>query len=325
MHLIDLSNDRENMAYIGEKPWHGLGFEMPENATISEWQQAAGLEWRVEENALKVEQLQAEPTPGIENFKALTRSDTHSVLNVVKNRYQVVQPEHLLNFFGELQVKTGITMETLGSLNSGKIIWGLGRTGRDLSLSEEDEMKEFVLLATSYDYTMATIVKRTAIRVVCYNTLQFAVESGNNFDIRGSHAGAFNFAHAQDLVLGVKQDQEGADSFQANNTKLADTKVTEADAIKYFLNLLYPNKTPEEWESNRVQKKMAKVINIFRSAPGQQLDTANNTAWGLVNAVTYLVDHQMGRTTDSRLRSAFFQNGAALKKQAYASALKLAA
>ena len=37
------SNQQVLMAYVGETPWHGLGHVLQENASIEEWQEAAGM------------------------------------------------------------------------------------------------------------------------------------------------------------------------------------------------------------------------------------------------------------------------------------------
>ena len=41
-HLI------ENMAYIGDTPWHGLGSQLPKNQPIEVWAKEAGMDWRIE-------------------------------------------------------------------------------------------------------------------------------------------------------------------------------------------------------------------------------------------------------------------------------------
>ena len=33
------------MAYVGEKPWHGLGQQLPEGADMDTWTKAAGMGW----------------------------------------------------------------------------------------------------------------------------------------------------------------------------------------------------------------------------------------------------------------------------------------
>ena len=53
---------------------------------------------------------------------------------------------------------------------------------------------------------------------------------------------------------------------------------------------------------------------------------AKGTAWGLLNSVTELVDHERrARSVDNRLNSAWFGLGAAVKQRAFEEALKLAA
>ena len=59
---------------------------------------------------------------------------------------------------------------------------------------------------------------------------------------------------------------------------------------------------------------------------GSTLASANDTAWGLVNAVTQFVDHERrARSPDNRLDSAWFGIGSLIKQKALDEALKLAA
>jgi len=41
-HLI------EQMAYVGDTPWHGLGNQLTQNQPIEIWAQQAGMDWRIE-------------------------------------------------------------------------------------------------------------------------------------------------------------------------------------------------------------------------------------------------------------------------------------
>lgn len=50
--------------------------------------------------------------------------------------------------------------------------------GDGASIVGQDVVRPYVLFATSYDGTMATIAKFTAIRVVCNNTMTMAVGRG---------------------------------------------------------------------------------------------------------------------------------------------------
>jgi len=38
----------EQMAYVGQTPWHGLGNQLTQNQPIEVWSQQAGMDWRIE-------------------------------------------------------------------------------------------------------------------------------------------------------------------------------------------------------------------------------------------------------------------------------------
>ena len=41
-------NGYTEMAFVGGTPWHGLGQELDQNATIEQWRVAAGMDWSIE-------------------------------------------------------------------------------------------------------------------------------------------------------------------------------------------------------------------------------------------------------------------------------------
>ena len=60
------------------------------------------------------------------------------------------------------------------------------------------------------------------------------------------------------------------------------------------------------------------------AAMGAQLESAQGSAWGLLNAVTEFVDHhRRSRSQDNRLDSAWFGQGALIKQAALDEALAL--
>jgi hypothetical protein len=69
-----------------------------------------------------------------------------------------------------------------------------------------------------------------------------------------------------------------------------------------------------------------KLIYDLYTKDGMGHELAGLTAWGMLNAVTEMVDHHTGhKTTDARMDSAWFGTGAALKQRAYDQAMLLAA
>jgi len=67
----------------------------------------------------------------------------------------------------------------------------------------------------------------------------------------------------------------------------------------------------------REQKSVARALALFNGeGRGANHDGVKGTMWGLLNAVTEHVDHELGRTADARLDSAWFGRGDAFKESA---------
>ncbi len=69
-----------------------------------------------------------------EDQKVLYRSDTQQPLSVVGNRYQVVQPHEVLEFYRDMTEQSGFELETAGMLKAGREFWALDRTGKQAKL-----------------------------------------------------------------------------------------------------------------------------------------------------------------------------------------------
>ena len=129
-HMIDTSNNRDNMAYIGNTPWHGLGQVMPADADIDAWRIAAGLDWEIEMRPVfhgVINDKGEKKASVIEGRKALVRSDTQACLSIMSDRYKVVQPGDVLEFYRELVEGSMFSIETAGSLKGGQKIWAMAR------------------------------------------------------------------------------------------------------------------------------------------------------------------------------------------------------
>ena len=253
--------------------------------------------------------------------KVLFRSDTHAPLSVVSKRYQVVQPQEVLEFYRDLTEAGGFELETAGVLKEGRKLWALARTGQETLLRGGDKVGAYLLLATSCDGTLCTTAQFTSIRVVCNNTLQMAV---------GDSSGAVKVPHSrkfdpqlvkQELGIGLSSWER----FVGNMKRLAERPIHKFEAMNLIVNVLGDPELPLADQPN--QKALQNVYALYSGqGMGADLSSANGTAWGLLNAVTQFVDHERrARSQDYRLDSAWFGQGAAIKGKAYQEALKLAA
>ncbi len=164
MHLV------QTMAYVGTEPWHGLGNRLAPKQPLETWAQAAGMNWRIEEAEVRFVASGNRNLGSIHAFpeqKVLYRSDTKVPLSVVSSRYQVVQPEEILEFYRDLTEIGGFQLETAGVLKEGRKLWALARTGQSGSLKGKDQVNGYLLLATACDGTLATTAQFTSVRVVC--------------------------------------------------------------------------------------------------------------------------------------------------------------
>lgn len=312
----------ETMAYAGSTPWHGLGVQLSHRQPLEVWAKQAGMDWDVRETPVCF-QPDGPDNPEIilpfSDNKVLFRSDTNAPLSVVSQRYQVVQPREILEFYRDLTEVSGFELETAGVLKGGRKIWALARTGQSSALKGKDVSNAYVLLATACDGTLATTAQFTSIRVVCNNTLAISVSNGAGA-VKVPHSTSFD-AQAVKQQLGISVSTW--DDFMYRMKALSERKVKHAEVESYFLRVL-TNYTTQPSGGTK-ERAVASALSLFEGrGKGSNLASAKGTAFGLLNAVTEFVDHERrARSTDHRLDSAWFGQGANLKHKALDMALDL--
>ncbi len=344
-----MAHQVEQMAYVGDTPWHGLGNQLTQNQPIEVWAKQAGMDWRIQSSNVSYmaqnERRQSIIMP-YEEQRVLYRSDTHAPLSVVSQRYQEVQPKEILEFYRDLTEQSGFELETAGVLKGGKKFWALARTGQSTALKGKDVSNGYILLATACDGTLATTAQFTSIRVVCNNTLAIALRG------QSSSAGVVKVPHSTKFDADKVKQQLGIsvrawEEHMYEMKQLSQRKVTQGEAAAYFDSVF--NNTSlsiADQEDNIIQfyrnvanqaspsvnktepnaRAMNKVMDMFNGqGRGAELSSAKDTAYGLLCSITEFVDHERrAMSTDHRLDSAWFGAGAALKQRGLEHALKLA-
>lgn len=318
MHLV------ETMAYVGERPWHGLGNRLAANQSIDIWKERAGMDWAIEESEVRfitgqngVGMIHAFPEQ-----KVLYRSDTKSPLAVVSRRFQVVQPGEILEFYRDLTACNGFELETAGVLREGRKFWALARTGQSTSLKGRDRVDGYLLLATACDGTLATTAQFTSVRVVCNNTLRVALGNGNGA-IKVPHRSQFD-PDAVKRQLGITVSSW--DGFVARMKALAECPV-DPDSVEGLLRRVLTYQTQDSQTAVVNEQAVANVRALYDGGGrGAMLASSRGTAWGLLNGVTEFVDHhRRARSEDHRRDAAWFGQGAQIKQRAWDEVMKLVA
>jgi phage/plasmid-like protein (TIGR03299 family) len=311
-HMIDTTTGTAAIAFAGQTPWHGLGQALTPDASIETWTREAGLNYTVNESPVL---FQTDATTMPEEFKGrkvLHRSDTGGALAVVSDGYRVVQPADVMGFFGKLVELGGFQMETAGVLSHGRRVWALAKVNQGADVIEGDTVRPYVLLGTSYDGTMATVAKFTSIRVVCNNTITAALGREHGGTVRVLHSERFN-PDAVRMELGIVGDNW--ERFLVQSRKLAGETMSKIEADAFVTALLEPfHNSRMDLKETRGYKR---IMDLFSGqAIGADIPGVMGTRWAMLNAVTELVDHERGRSTNTRIESAWFGTGAVLKNKA---------
>ena len=314
-----MAHEISSMAYVGATPWHGLGNQLTEQQPINIWLKEAGMDWTIEQSDVlfNADNAALHIRPYADS-KVLFRSDSLTPLSVVSNRYKVVQPHEVLNFYKDLVSVGGFELETAGVLKGGRKLWALAKTGQESRIKGNDRIKAYLLLATSCDGTLCTTAQFTSVRVVCNNTLQMATRDSSGA-VKVPHSTKFDPMQVKE-ALGIGFAQW--DSFMQNLKQLGQRAVSPMEADQYLRAVLNEPDYRKDIPDSKVFEKVSRLY--LGDGMGSDYSAANGTAWGLLNAVTEYVDHhRRARNQDNRLDSAWFGQGAQLKQKALAQALTL--
>ena len=321
-HELTMNGEIAEMAYVGQEPWHGLGQKLEENASIEEWQKAAGMDWTIQSNpVLYSDNFQeasynrtlnsAHRTFGGQNV--LFRSDTGKPLSIVSDRYKAVQPKEVLEFFRDLVDENGFKIHTAGTLFGGKRMWALAETGKFGEVTKDDAIGGFLLLSTSCDRSLSTTARFTTVRVVCNNTLGMATAKGDNC-VSFSHIQKFNHELVKEK-LGKSVEAFGA--FMEMSQFLQKQKLQEFQASEFIKRLVLNPVEEADPEYDFTKHRTYKKIMSLYKGEAMGADLVGNTRWGFLNAITEYYDHHHpARSQDARLNNAWFGRGDEIKNRA---------
>jgi phage/plasmid-like protein (TIGR03299 family) len=349
-HMIE----NNMIAWKGAKPWHGLGFEVNENATGAEMLTIAGLDWKVQRRAIAMRPGDGSKdrmlTSQLDDYRAIVRSDNDTVFQVASNRYHPVQNAEIVEFFREYCEAGHAKMETVGGLRNGAVVWALARLngGSTTTLAGGDELRGYMLLATSHDGSVKTIGKPTQVRVVCHNTLTaafgeknqqtFAMRHTRKFDGRAQSEAqrVMGMAIEQikttntvaDKLSKVTIDAAGRMEFLSklldNGGSVLQTIVNVQSDDRSLLNRVIDGDGPDG-DENKLNRVGKAVLDAIIESPGSHLPSAEGTLWGAVNGVTWFADHvSKSRSDSNRMMSSWFGPNENLKNKALQVAVDMA-
>ena len=313
-HEIEMVDGKAQMAYVGALPWHGLGTKVPADLAPEQMLEIAGLNW-------SVEKIPAYSTIDGKQVKigrsALVRNVDNNILDVVSDDWNPVQNTEAFEFFNEFVAAGNMEMHTAGSLKNGQIVWGLAKVKESFELFKGDQIDSYLLFSNFHKYGFSTDVRFTPIRVVCNNTLTLSLNSKVERMAKISHRKVFDPQNVKEM-LGIATDK--LSKYKEMAQFLGSKRAKDEDIIEYFTRIFPVSGSGDK--KKEISKNAEIAYSILNTQPGAKY--AEGSWWQPFNAVTYLTDHLAGRSSDSRLTSAWYGYHKGLKAKALELAVEMA-
>jgi len=151
---------------------------------------------------------------------------------------------------------------------------------------------------------------------VCWNTLSLSLAGNSDRTVKVSHRNVFNGDEVKEM-LGIAKDK--LQRYKEIAQFLGSKKAKDEDIVQYFSRIFPVTSSKKDMEFS---KNAQLAFSILHGQPGAEY--AEGTWWQPFNAVTYLTDHLVGRSVDTRLTSAWYGSNRNLKTKALEVAIEMA-
>ena len=307
-----MAHEVETMAYAGEVPWHGLGVQVIDDLTPEQMMEKAGIDWTVKKRPLTYSNKF--DVYEVETRSALIRESDGKLLDIVGKDWNPVQNAEAMGFFHEFVMAGDMKMHTAGSLREGRNVWALAQIDDDFEIFGGDKVESYLLFSNPHEYGKSIDIRFTPIRVVCNNTLTMALGADKGNSVRLDHRKQFD-ADTVKETLGLASEQ--MKEYRKVAEFLGSKKYTDS-SVKEYLGTVFGF----SGKSKEMSRTAKKAYDVLDTQPGAEY--ANGSWWNALNAVTYMTDHQLGRSNDNRIASAWFGGNRIRKINAVKKAVEYA-
>lgn len=306
-----------------KKAWHNLGTVLEGQLTAWECLQYGGLDFEVATRPALVNLPNKEGgfnQEVVPDTFVTYRTDTNDIFGTVGKRYTVVQNKDAFTFFDAITGGGEAIYETAGALGQGERIFITAKMPDYVTIDGTDDKTEFyVLLTSSHNGKGAIQALVTPVRVVCQNTLSFALNNCiNKVSIRHTKNAQIALEEAHKL-MGIT-NQYASEMNQLFN-HLKTVKVSDAQ-VQDVIAQLFPA-TDEDNVGGKTANMREAMFEGYQTGVGQS--GIVGTAYGLMNGVTYYFDHLMNyKDDDSKFKNIIEGRSAKMVNQSMDLILELA-
>ena len=356
-HLIEIRNGVASYVENGrkERAWHGLGQVYDGQISVKEALELSHADYQVEARnvfamtpALQelldsdVQMIQREELSDlivdalIGGRKATMRMDLSKPLGVVSEHYGIVQNHDAFQFIDTLcNGGTGSpVIECAGVLGQGERVFITAKFPESIILDNktDDRVDMYVVFTTSHDGTGAVNCMVTPTRVVCNNTLNFAM-SHNAGKISLRHTSGIN----NRLDLTRRENAEFAfktlnmfnvykNSLEQSFEHLRNIKVSEKQLDDILAQVLLSESNLKVYKTEGINHEdissvgrnlFMNVKNSMERGIGQDISERGTAMWALNGITTYFQNEKKYTSEEKKFDSVMNGHAANKLQQAY--------
>lgn len=242
----------------------------------------------------------------VDTFSAIVRNDTKSVLHVANEKTFGLFPNKGLYDIAEVFLGQGAVLETGGTVNGGRQVYLLAYLDEPFQVPGDASLTfPFLAILNAHDGSSALRLIPTDIRVVCWNTFQYAGLQGDTQGV------TYTFRHSASIADRVEEAKTALSQVRAQTqkylelaTELTGLKVDDESLADFLVDFLPSPEEHGEVISDRVRDNILTARKAFKQI---YLDSATTegirgTGYGLFQAAGEYLDHVRGyRNRDSYL------------------------
>ena len=313
-----MTNDQDTLInrYVHEPAFSLVGKRLDRPQTAEEALIQAGLDFTVVKRPIKAVLGSGKmiDVPGA--FATVT--STGRPIGVVGSRYEIVQPAQHFGFFDPIVSRKAAVYVSAGLAHGGTKLWLLCKLPGTIRVGREDLVNKYILLAGSFDGSLAITAKICPIRFSCQNQLSFALRSGGD-QVKVKHTmNVKDRLSEASRLLGITD--KTFDQLSVIYNRLALRKISEKELLAYVNKLIPDN--PQAESNTRTRSIRQTICDLTESGVGSNLNRM--TAWSALQGTTEWVDHCLSsHNPEKRFNTIVFGGGEVLKKKAFALTAEL--
>ena len=227
--------------------------------------------------------------------------------------YQPIQNHDLAKFASDLSMDSVVKVESAGSLFGGRKVWFLLKADTfnvgQTNGPTDDPVTPYILLANGHDGTLSFTGMTTSVRVVCNNTLSWAMKGSGK---------VFNYKHTENIRTRLPDARKkihdalkGVHNFEHACKHLRTRTIGVGDVQRFFLDVYAKvvdpivKTTPEErmaGDSTDTDRRYENALdNIHEMCYTFDLENkiAGDTYWNAFNATSRWLQNRTRKGGDA--------------------------